>query len=34
MKLFASFQSSPQYIEGPPNIEVKQIILTFPVVLF
>ena len=29
MKLFASFHSIPQYIEGPPNIETKQIILTF-----
>jgi hypothetical protein len=34
IKLSASSQTIPQYIEVPPNIEVKQIVSTFSTVLF
>jgi hypothetical protein len=34
IKVFASSQSMPQYIEVTPNIEGKQIVSTFSAVLF
>ena len=34
LRLYTSFQSIPQYIEVPPNIEAKQIVSYFSTVLF
>ena len=34
LKLYGSLQSIPQYVEVPPNIEVKQMVSYFSTVLF